>query len=104
MRISDWSSDVCSADLDKLVTMLQDPEFGKILVFGETKYGVQRLSDHLERQGINSVAIHGNKSQSQRKRALKSFKENEARVMEIGRASRRERVCRVASAAVDAEV
>ncbi|GHU06915.1 hypothetical protein FACS189431_0610 [Alphaproteobacteria bacterium] len=67
--------------ISKLVNMLSDEEFEKILVFGETKYGVQRLSDNLSKQGITSVAIHGNKSQSQRQRALKDFKDNSARVM-----------------------
>lgn len=67
--------------LDKLTNMLSAEEFSKVLVFGETKHGVQRLSDHLEKSGFKSVAIHGNKSQSQRQRALKSFKNNEARIM-----------------------
>lgn len=64
-----------------LNNLLGDEEFEKVLIFGETKYGVQRLSDHLEKSGVASVAIHGNKSQSQRQRALKAFKENKVRVM-----------------------
>lgn len=67
--------------LEKLLTMLGDTAFEKLLIFGETKFGVQRLSDRLEKEGVASVAIHGNKSQSQRQRALKSFKDNSARVM-----------------------
>lgn len=67
--------------LEKLLELLQRPEFEKTLVFGETKYGVQRLSDHIEKQGISSVAIHGNKSQPQRQRALRAFKNNAAQVM-----------------------
>lgn len=66
---------------DKLIKMLDQEEFEKVLLFGETKYGVQRLSDKLNKQGINSVTIHGNKSQSQRQTALKSFKNNQSRVM-----------------------
>lgn len=50
-------------------------------MFGETKYGVQRLSDLLEKSGIASGAIHGNKSQGQRTRALKSFTTNETSVL-----------------------
>lgn len=50
-------------------------------MFGETKYGVQRLGDHLSNTGIPSVVIHGNKSQSQRQAALNRFKRNQARVM-----------------------
>ena len=67
--------------LEILTNMLSDAEFEKVLLFGETKFGVQRLSDHLEREGFTSVAIHGNKSQSQRQRALKSFKDNQVRIM-----------------------
>jgi superfamily II DNA/RNA helicase len=67
--------------LDMLLDMLGKEEFEKVLLFGETKFGVQRLSDHLENRGITSVAIHGNKSQSQRQRALRAFKNDQVRVM-----------------------
>ncbi len=67
--------------LELLTKMLEDSAFDKVLVFGETKFGVQRLSDHLEKSGVSAVAIHGNKSQSQRQRALKAFKDNKVRVM-----------------------
>jgi superfamily II DNA/RNA helicase len=50
-------------------------------VFGETKFGVQRLSDKLNKLNFTSVAIHGNKSQSQRQRALREFKENRAQIL-----------------------
>lgn len=67
--------------LEKLLNMLSEEEFEKVLVFGETKFGVQRLSDHLEHSGLSSVAIHGNKSQSQRQRALKTFKDGRAKIL-----------------------
>ncbi len=67
--------------LEVLINLLSDAEFEKVLVFGETKFGVQRLSDHLDQSGVPSAAIHGNKSQSQRQRALRAFKENKVRVM-----------------------
>jgi ATP-dependent RNA helicase RhlE len=67
--------------LEVLLDLLSGEDFDKVLVFGETKFGVQRLSDHLDRSGIPSAAIHGNKSQSQRQRALKAFKDNRVRVM-----------------------
>ncbi len=66
---------------DLLVDMLQKSEFEKVIIFGETKFGVQRLSDKLEKHGIKSQAIHGNKSQGQRNRALNSFKNSEADVL-----------------------
>ena len=64
-----------------LTEMLKKDEFDKVLVFGETKFGVQRLSDSLTQAGIRSEAIHGNKSQSQRQRALNAFKSNNVRVL-----------------------
>ncbi len=64
-----------------LVEMLTQSEFEKVIVFGETKFGVQRLSDKLLREGIASEAIHGNKSQGQRNRALSAFKTNRANVL-----------------------
>jgi len=67
--------------LDILMEMLQGEDFDKVLVFGETKFGVQRLSDHLDQSGMPSAAIHGNKSQSQRARALKLFKDNKVRIL-----------------------
>ena len=59
---------------DKLAELLVDPTFTKVLVFGETKWGVQRLADRLERRGFKVSAIHGNKSQPQRQKALNDFK------------------------------
>lgn len=65
----------------KLLELLQNPEFDRVLIFGETKHGVQRLADDLSKKGHVSEAIHGNKSQSQRQRALKSFKDNRVKVL-----------------------
>lgn len=66
---------------DVLVNLLSDEAFERVIVFGETKFGVQRLSDSIDKLGIRSVAIHGNKSQGQRTRALQDFKNGKARVM-----------------------
>lgn len=67
--------------IELLEEMLKETHYDKVLVFGETKFGVQRLSDHLDNRGIPSVAIHGNKNQSQRQRALKQFKDNRVKVL-----------------------
>ena len=67
--------------VELLTEMLKGQDYEKVLVFGETKFGVQRLSDHLDNSGIPSVAIHGNKNQSQRQRALKQFKDERVRVL-----------------------
>ena len=67
--------------MELLTEMLKKDEFEKVLVFGETKFGVQRLSDSLSKDGIASEAIHGNKSQSQRQRALNAFKSERVKVL-----------------------
>lgn len=67
--------------IELLTDMLREQDYDKVLVFGETKFGVQRLSDHLDNIGISSIAIHGNKNQSQRARALKQFKDGRVKVM-----------------------
>lgn len=67
--------------LELLSEMLAKEEFEKVLVFGETKFGVQRLADNLNKADILAVAIHGNKSQSQRQRALKDFKSDKVKVL-----------------------
>lgn len=64
-----------------LSELLNKEEFEKVLVFGETKFGVQRLADQLSKQGIPSEAIHGNKSQGQRQRALAAFKADRVKVL-----------------------
>lgn len=67
--------------IELLTEMLKDPEFEKVIVFGETKFGVQRLADSLSNNKLPAVAIHGNKSQSQRERALKSFKNDQVNIL-----------------------
>ena len=53
----------------------------QVLVFTRTKHGANRLAQQLERDGIDADAIHGNKSQGARTRALKRFKDNELQVL-----------------------
>ena len=53
----------------------------QVLVFTRTKHGANRLAEQLSGDGINSVAIHGNKSQTARTRALKDFKDGAVRVL-----------------------
>ena len=67
--------------IDVLHDLLVKPDFEKVLVFGETKHGVQELSDALNKRGFKSTAIHGNKNQTARQRALKQFKLNEVRIL-----------------------
>ncbi|MEK7641747.1 MAG: DEAD/DEAH box helicase [Patescibacteria group bacterium] len=67
--------------LDILVDHLNQPGFTKVIIFGKTKHGVQRLAEDLVKRKIMSEAIHGNKSQGQRMRALRAFKEHSVKVL-----------------------
>lgn len=66
---------------DILHNLLRKDEFEKVIVFCDTKFGAQRLSEKLSQNDIPAVAIHGNKSQSQRERALRAFKTDAVKVM-----------------------
>ena len=70
-----------SNKFDILHGLLTKPEFSKVLVFGRTKYGVERLSSSLVQKGIKADSIHGNKNHNQRQRALKSFKDSSLNVL-----------------------
>lgn len=67
--------------VEVLQELLAKPEFEKVLVFGQTKWGVQRLAENLSKSGFPAEAIHGNKSQPQRKRALQNFKDDRVKVL-----------------------
>ncbi len=64
-----------------LADLLADDSFARVIVFTRTKHGANRVADHLEKAGITARAIHGNKSQSARQRALSEFKEGSVRVL-----------------------
>ena len=59
----------------------EDRAADRVLVFTRTKVGANRLSERLDRAGIRTAAIHGNKSQGQRERALAGFKNGDTRVL-----------------------
>ena len=61
--------------------MVGSQNWRQVLVFTRTKHGANRLSAQLEKDGISSSAIHGNKSQGARTRALAEFKRGEVRVL-----------------------
>lgn len=68
--------------IEKLVELLSDRQsFSKVLVFGRTKHGVAKLAEVLEKRGIKAAAIHGDKTQMFRKRALESFKQERVQVL-----------------------
>src|SRR3989338_8638197 len=67
--------------IDVLYDLLIKPEFAKVLVFGRTKHGVEKLSRVLEERGFKVASIHGNKNQSGRQRALAAFKEGKLQIL-----------------------
>jgi superfamily II DNA/RNA helicase len=70
-----------ASKLDVLHDLLNQEEFNKVLIFGRTKHGVEKLSQVLTQKGIRSESIHGNKSHSQRQKALKLFKDDMVQVL-----------------------
>ncbi len=66
---------------DLLKHLVVTNDWRQVLVFTKTKHGANRLAEQLEKDGIQADAIHGNKSQPQRMRALKRFKDNELQVL-----------------------
>lgn len=64
-----------------LTRLLTDPAMSRVIVFTRTKHHANRVSDHLERAGIANEALHGNKSQNARQRALERFRAGHARVL-----------------------
>jgi ATP-dependent RNA helicase RhlE len=61
--------------------VLRDPSITRALVFTRTKHGADRVAEHLRRSGVEVDAIHGNKSQGARERALARFRSGQSRVL-----------------------
>jgi len=73
---------VARADKPALLErVLREGTEGRTLVFTRTKHGANRLSERLDRAGFRSAAIHGNKTQAARERALSSFRRGTTRVL-----------------------
>jgi len=66
---------------DALLELLKQPGFGKVLIFGRTKHGVSKLAIALDKEGVKSESIHGNKTHSQRQKALGYFKDGKVQVL-----------------------
>ena len=67
--------------VELLHDLLKQSEFEKVLVFGQTKHGVERLSKDLNERGFKAASIHGNKTQSARQKALNLFKQNDISIL-----------------------
>jgi len=66
---------------DLLLHILQDQKIDQVLLFSRTKYGADRIARNLKREKIRTAAIHGDKAQNQRQKALARFKAGEVRVL-----------------------
>jgi ATP-dependent RNA helicase RhlE len=64
-----------------LVEVLRDSSMSRVLVFSRTKHGANRIAEHLSKARVIAEAIHGNKSQNARERALSGFKTGRVRVL-----------------------
>jgi len=67
--------------VDSLENLLSKEEFSKVLIFGRTKHGVERLSKDLIKRGFKSESIHGDKNQPKRQKALKAFRDNQSQIL-----------------------
>lgn len=67
--------------IDVLHDLLIRPEFNKVIIFGRTKWGMEKLSKSLLTRGFRTLAIHGNKTQNQRQRAIDEFKSNRIKIL-----------------------
>jgi ATP-dependent RNA helicase RhlE len=65
----------------QLIHLIKQGQWEQVLIFTRTKHGANRLSGKLSQAGIHSCAIHGNKTQSARTRALEGFKKGNVRVL-----------------------
>ncbi|WP_372862766.1 DEAD/DEAH box helicase [Spongiibacter sp.] len=81
-RVEQW---ICPVDKKQkpalLAKLIHDNDWQQVLVFSRTKHGANKLSTFLDQQGIRSAAIHGNKSQNARTKALDEFKRGKVRAL-----------------------
>lgn len=66
---------------DLIIKLITEGNWSQILVFTRTKHGANRLSEKMEKKGITSAAIHGNKTQGARTKALAGFKDGKIKVL-----------------------
>jgi ATP-dependent RNA helicase RhlE len=64
-----------------IIKLIKDNNWEQVLVFTRTKHGANKLTEKLIKSGISAAAIHGNKSQGARTKALKNFKDNSIKIL-----------------------
>ncbi|MDY0200699.1 MAG: DEAD/DEAH box helicase [Bacteroidales bacterium] len=67
--------------IDLLIHILQDRKIDQVLLFSRTKHGADKITRNLKKHRINASAIHGDKAQNARQKALQQFKDGEVRVL-----------------------
>lgn len=67
--------------LDTLHDLLNQKELSKVLIFGRTKHGVEKLSQVLTQRGFKSESIHGDKNHARRQQALRLFRDNRVQIL-----------------------
>lgn len=70
-----------SRKIDLLIQLVADNQWQQVLCFSRTKHGANRIAERLNKAGIPATALHGNKSQGARTKALADFKSNKVRVL-----------------------
>ncbi len=81
-RVEQWVHPVDKKDKTAVLRQLiEEQDWQQVLVFSRTKHGANKLAQQLEKAGINAAAIHGNKSQAARTKALAGFKGGKIRVL-----------------------
>lgn len=81
-KIEQWVYPVDKSKKSSLLThLIKQNQWSQVLVFSRTKHGANRLAKQLDQRGISSSAIHGNKSQGARTKALAEFKSGAVRVL-----------------------
>ena len=70
-----------SSKMDLLLHILKNAEIEQVLLFSRTKHGANRIVRKLQKEKIGAAAIHGDRSQNQRQKALKDFKDGNVRVL-----------------------
>jgi ATP-dependent RNA helicase RhlE len=63
------------------IKLIKDHNWNQVLIFTRTKHGANKLTEKLIKSGISAAAIHGNKSQGARTKALRNFKDNSIKIL-----------------------
>lgn len=81
-KVTQWLTPVDKKRKPAILTyLIKENAWRQVLVFTKTKHGANKLTRHLEAEGLTAAAIHGNKSQGARTKALASFKEGRVQIL-----------------------